>query len=120
MATSASPPTDHPVAELNPSVGLATGLGIVGTLLGLIAGVIAAIDGNDVATAGAAAGSILSLVTTMGGRYAQASALAAGKLANLSPWIDEAQRLAAEHARAGTTYSTGGAPTPIDPTLPSS
>jgi hypothetical protein len=95
MATPATPSTDHPVAELNPSVGLATFLGILGTLIGLVAGVIAAIDGNDVATAGA------------------------GKLANLSPWIDEAQRLASEHATGGTTYSSPSRPNPIDPTLPS-
>lgn len=122
MANESVPTTP---TELNPSIGFATSFGVLSTLLGLVGATIAAIKGNDTATAGASAGAILALVTTLGGRYAQAVQLAKNALVAASPWIDEAQKIAAGaydrpsgHDQPPTGYNPPGSVTPIDPELP--
>lgn len=61
----------------NPTVGLSTYLGIALSILAGIGTVIAAVRANDTATITAGVTTIATAVTTLGGRQAQAVALAA-------------------------------------------
>lgn len=88
-------------ANLKPSIGFATVLGVGVALLSGIGAVIAAADANDTATAAGAAVTVLTIITTLGGRYAQAVKLASNAIVTAGPWIDAAQRTA-EQAGAGT------------------
>lgn len=85
--------TPAPSLPVVPKVswGPTSTLGVAGTIIGLVGGVVAAVKGNDVATAAAGAGAILTALTTIGGRMAQAvaSVRAAATIAN--PWIDALQ-----------------------------
>lgn len=68
-----------------PRVGLATYAGLILTLLGAAGAVVAAIKANDVATVVAGASTIATTVATLGGRYAQAVALAR----RIAPVVEE-------------------------------
>lgn len=73
------------------SVGIGTSLGIVSAPAAGIGAVIAAISGNDVATASGAAAGVLATVATLGGRFAQAVALIKSAASAASPYIDGLQ-----------------------------
>ncbi len=55
-------------------VGISTILGILVTLAGLIGTIIAAVEANDTATIAGSISTALTLVATVGGRFAQAIA----------------------------------------------
>lgn len=75
----------------NVAWGHSSTLGVVGTLIGTIGGVIAAVKGNDIATAVAGGSAVLTAITTLGGRMAQAVAAVRATAQVANPWIDAIQ-----------------------------
>ena len=70
-------------------VGVTTYLGIVSTIAGAAGTTIAALKSNDTATAVAGISTILTAVATLGGRFAQAVALAKEGARLAKPYVDE-------------------------------
>lgn len=66
-------------------------LGVASTILGAAGAVVAAVKGNDVATAVAGGATILTAVSTIGGRMAQAVAAVRAAATVANPWIDAIQ-----------------------------
>lgn len=82
-----APPVISPTVSWGPSSSIGVGL----TILGAVGTVIAAIKGNDIATATAGGGAIVTALTTLGGRFAQAVAAVQAAAAVANPWIDALQ-----------------------------
>ena len=105
-----------PVVPATPTVswGPTSTLGVLLTIGGAIGTVVAAVKGNDTATAVGGASAVLTAVTTLGGRMAQAVAAVRAAATIANPWIDALQAaLAATPAGsvqpigAGTTGPSG-------------
>ena len=64
------------VTTPRPSIGFATIAGVLFTIVAGAGAFVAAVKGNDTATAAGAAAGVLTAVTTLGGRYAQAVVIA--------------------------------------------
>jgi hypothetical protein len=79
------------VTSPNVSVGLATQVGIVVSIVSALGALVGAIEGNDVATASGAAAGVLAAITTIGGRMAQAVAALRAGARVAGPWVDAAQ-----------------------------
>ena len=84
-------------------IGYGTILGTLAALLGAAGTVVAAVNDNDVATAGAAAATIVALFETLSGRFAQAVARIRTGAEKAGPWIDEAQERLAKPGEIATT-----------------
>lgn len=78
------------------SFGIGSILGIVSALTAGIGTIIAAAAGNDVATVTAGGVGVLTTITTMGGRYAQAIVAIKYAAKAAAPWIDAAQEALAD------------------------
>lgn len=84
QAASPALPSETPNVAWGPTSTLGTLL----TLLAAIGTVVAAVKGNDTATATSGAAAVLAAVTTLGGRMAQAVAIARSVAVASGPWID--------------------------------
>jgi hypothetical protein len=80
-------PSETPAVSWGPTSTLGTAL----TLLGIVGTVVAAVHGNDTATATSGAATALAALTTLGGRMAQAIAIARSAAVAAGPWIDTVQ-----------------------------
>lgn len=76
------------------SKGISTYIGFGAAALAAVGTLWAAIQDNDVATAGSAAVTLISLFKTLDGRFAQATAAVQAHAVAVAPWIDEAQAVA--------------------------
>lgn len=77
------------VVPVTPSWGAASTLGVLGTLLGVAGTTVAAIKANDWATVAAGVGTASVAITTLGGRFAQAVAIARAIARDAKPIVDE-------------------------------
>lgn len=77
----------EPVAPKVPA-GLATYFGVLVTILSAVGTVVAAVEAQDTATITAGVTTILTALTTIGGRMAQAVALARQVATTVDPLID--------------------------------
>lgn len=67
-------------------------IGVVLSLIGIVGTVVAAVKANDAATVTAGGATALAAVSTLGGRFAQAVALARAVARDAGPWIDAGQK----------------------------
>jgi hypothetical protein len=81
-------------ANAKVSWGVTSTLGVAASILAGAGAVIAAINDNDAATATGGVVMIVTAVTTLGGRYAQAVTAIKTFVRSARPWIDAAQEAA--------------------------
>jgi hypothetical protein len=93
-------------APTNVSVGPTTILGVLATILAAGGSVYAAIQANDTATIAGGVFAILTALSTLGGRFAQALVIAKAAAARIGPVLDEF---------ADIPPIAGELPDPVDP-----